>query len=385
MNAYTSPYKAATKPTTGLTLTELLVTTAIMAMMIAFTSAMLVPARKAIRRAQATVRANANARAVADRIRRDLAAIDREGFIAILTDAYGRFHLVVVTAGNYRSMVDPGVYANVARIEYGVSYNPHKTDDRGTPDDKDDDIRFRVLYRRAVLLNPNDNLPRYSMPDKDHERMSPRYYHMPLFPITNLVTWLYARTQRMTYTCFTHPEAQGSQPQILAIVDPTNPEFNKINEINKPIVQNLADLGKLWPFLVSEVADLESTAEAGRGREPRNSFMVQWTDGQAYNGHRWLPYYRRNETTNKLELIGRNGTTWMTRTAIMANEDLLADNPEFVLSDLSGRPFGDPTKGQAYCAFWCYTKRDNWPKALRISFRVGQTREPYEIIVDMPY
>ncbi len=378
MNAYSRQTRRQQRPRRGLTLTELLVTTAILAMMIAFTSAMLVPARKAIRRAQATVRANANARAVADRIRRDLAAIDREGFIAVLTDSYGRFHLVVVAAGNYHSMVDPDVHANVARIDYGVSLNPHKTDDRGTPEEGKDDIDFRVLYRRATLLNPNDDLPQYSLVGKDHERMSPRYYHLNYQPITTFSKWLY--NSAMTYSCFTHPESRGSPPQILTTVNPSIPKFNKANEINEPIVRNLADLGKLWPFLISEVADLESSAEvADENREPRSSFMVQWTDGQVHDEHRWFPYYRRNEATNKLELIGRNGTAWMTRAAGDVDSNLLADDPEFKLS------LGDPKKGQAYCALWSYIKRDNWPKALRISFRVGDTREPYEIIVDMPY
>ena len=92
---------------TGFTLTELLVSTAVLTMLILLTGGMLTQTQRTIRAAQATIKANANGRAVADRFRRDVESMLQDGFLLISSDMAGNPRLVFLAAGVYQSMVTP--------------------------------------------------------------------------------------------------------------------------------------------------------------------------------------------------------------------------------------------------------------------------------------
>lgn len=124
-----------------MTLMELLVSLAILSIMILMANSLLVSARRTIGLAQDAIKANANVRAVAGRLRADIAGATKEGFLAIAYDVNDIPHLVFTAAGTYRSVLDASV-ANAAVIDFGLT------------NDTNNDTN-RVLWRRAWLQDPN--------------------------------------------------------------------------------------------------------------------------------------------------------------------------------------------------------------------------------------
>ena len=135
------------------TLVELMVSIAILTAVILIVSTLLTNAQRAVGMSQDTIKADADARAIVDRLRADLAALTKEGFLAIYTDTNDRQHLIFTAVGPYRSMTDPTIIANAARIDYGLTGSADKN----------------ILWRRAILLNAANTA---TIANDDHEQTS---------------------------------------------------------------------------------------------------------------------------------------------------------------------------------------------------------------------
>lgn len=205
----------------GLTLTELIVSAAILVMMLAIVNGMLASSRRTIRQAQTTIRVNADMRAAVDRIRKDLARITKDGFLGISEDVNDSMHVVFTAVGVFRSICDDTV-ANAAWIDYGVT--------------KDDN---KILWRRAILLDPNDATTN----DKDDHvkgSLSEAYSGtiMPRQYFGSILAWA---TERFYSPKFNLPAAK------------------------------LSDLDGLWPYLIGNVTDLKIQWSNGTLEDPSDA------------------------------------------------------------------------------------------------------------------
>ncbi len=138
----------------GLTMVEMLVAVAIISILVLGFSTVLSSSQQLVHGGQELIRANALAAAVTQVLREDLAGLNKDGFLAVKKEADGRCKLVFTSVGVHRSILDPGVVANAARIEWGLSA---------------DDAPF--LYRRSILLVAGD-----ASPGNDHINSSLAYY-----------------------------------------------------------------------------------------------------------------------------------------------------------------------------------------------------------------
>ncbi len=324
----------------GLTLTELLVSTGILAIMILLGSTMLAQTQRTIRLAQSAIKSNADARAVADRFRHDVLAMTQHGFLVLLMDEGNRPHLVFLTAGTYRSLCDDGTFANAARIDYGLGV---VKDDKGA--------EHNVLFRRATLQNPSD--PVGGGYDNDHEKISLAYYHFyPLAPVMGIDPWLYSRYW-VTYTfsgAKMHPEEIDVFPYL------TNSPWgatSTIAEVTLPI-NDITQIDRLWPYMLSEVTELK----------------IQWTDGSVDAEGR-LNWYGVDNPKDE----------WKGKTAMSRYMAPITGEPYTVEYDIGEAMFLPEGR---YCAFWAFEKKDVWPRAIRVQFKVGEPARAYDIILDLP-
>lgn len=321
-----------------MTLIELLVSTAILAMMILIVNSLLVDSSHTIKVAQATIRANASARALADIMRRDLEKLDPDGFLAITYPANTQCHVIFTTAGNYHSLCRSDARANGARVDFGLTYDPLEADDGGTPGDLSDDLWYRILYRRAILHDPADPDQPTAVADQDHQRLANTYYQFdPHSPADDLASWLFRFTYG-TYDFTLHPNGSTAFP-VMTCSD--RPQFSF------PVMR-LADLNALWPYVLRDVTE----------------FKVQWTHGDR-NDDDAIVWHDSDTPQND---------SWPT----VLPADIQA-NPECIEFNLTqGGSFN------RYCAMWSFWNKGNWPKALRLQFQVGKPPRPYEVIVDLP-
>jgi len=211
----------------GMTLIELLVALAVMAMMILAFAVILSQSQKVTSGAELLMRRNAAASAIIRTLRDDVASISRDGLLGIHrvvigTDLDGDDmfcdHLVFVSTGTYRSRtVEPDgtpIYANAAQIDYGVTnYESQETGG--------------VLWRRAKLLNPEAG--------KADDVLK--------FPLMDYRTY---DTDRCGYQA----ENLANDPPIWNTLVPP---------------RGLDDLSSLWPYLASPVIE----------------FKVEWWDEAA--------------------------------------------------------------------------------------------------------
>jgi len=217
----------------GLTLTELIVSAAILVMMLAIVNGMLASSRRTIRQAQTIIRVNADMRAAVDRIRKDLARITKDGFLGISEDINQSMHITFTAVGVFRSMCDDTV-ANAARIDYGVT-----TDAQGnTPN---------ILWRRAILMDPDDA----TTDDKDdHVKGSlSEQYAMTIMPRQYAGSILAWTSEPFYAPKFILPAAK------------------------------LSDLDGLWPYLIGNVTDLKIQWSNGTLEDPNDpGSALVWHD-----------------------------------------------------------------------------------------------------------
>ena len=360
---------AGTGTRTGLTLTEMLVSTAVLAMIILIANDLMTQSRRTIRQAQTTIRANANARAVADRLRQDLPTLDKDGFLIILLDLDKSWHVIFTSAGNFQSMVLPDKRSNAARVSFGAGF---ETDEDGRAKKKTKEGKkypFRILARRAILNDPTLGT------GVDYESLAASYYrYIPqMMAFGFLMTsneWLYD-TNLVPNAKFSHTAYPGGAAVFDDMVVRDKPLFDF------PIEQ-LDQLKDLWPYMISEVSDM----------------IVQWTDGQTYK-------QTDPEVVDDPDLLGTLKWYWFDSKKQRGARDPLFYTKGCMQMDMvvpfrgEDWPEFRPPNSQLYCAFWTCRKPDTWPRALRIQFKVGKynvdvdnpddsAARPYEVIVDLP-
>ena len=146
----------------GMTLIELLVSLAVLAVISIAFATIMSQSQKVVDRSNALMRANATASAISQILRNDLACLAPQAPIVIGNMSNGPGGtLLFFAAGPFTSRTDPNTppaTANVARIDYGWSSGPDPD-----PNNHGDDF----LWRRATLLtgttagtdaNPYDDL-----------------------------------------------------------------------------------------------------------------------------------------------------------------------------------------------------------------------------------
>lgn len=310
-----------------MTLMELMVSLAILSIMILMANSLLVRSRRTIRLAQDVIKANADARAVIDRLRADIPSATKEGFLLIGTRRilYRRDpadpqtteelpYLFFTTVSTYRSVRDD-VFANAATIDYG-----HGAQDPGTPADPLDDFCIPVLCRRARMHDP----PPTGTTANDHLASALVEYRADLQnPRVSIHNRILASTP---------PEPPRAHPPLLTLP-----------------VDSLAAAQGLWPYMIGELRDLK----------------IQWTDGTKGADGRLIWYGKDNPRSPSWNTLGPD-----------AQDTNPAVGPEYNASGANQNP-------QLYGALWTFKKTDNWPKAIRFELHLGDPPRYYEVVVSL--
>ena len=225
-----SPHRGRAGAEGGMTLMELMVSLAILAIMILMANSLLVRSRRTVRLAQDTIKANANVRAATDRLRADLASATNEGFLAIVYYPDDTPHLIFTTVSTYRSVLDP-LSANACTIDIGLT------------NDAD-----QVLWRRARLHDATT--PGMA---NDHVNWALVGYRMNLLQPRTVIQ------------------------NILSPAAPIPMELTKPPTMTLPVM-NLQDAAGIWPYMIADVQELK----------------IQWTDGTKNADGRLVWYDRDN-------------------------------------------------------------------------------------------
>ncbi|MDY7011916.1 MAG: hypothetical protein SVV80_14390 [Planctomycetota bacterium] len=220
-----------------MTLVELMVSIAILTAIILIVSTLLASAQRVVGTSQETIRADADARVIAERLRADLSGLTSEGFLAIYTGAGDRQHLLFTTVGPYRSMTETGnpTIANAARIDYGLTGGANN-----------------ILWRRAFLLNGESGAPTGG----DMEKISLAEYKT--WPRVNFDFALYNGGEEYLwdgnpFKCF---------------IMPPSPEMTLPPN-------SLSEVKALWPYLA----------------RPCSNLKIEWTDGECDATTKMLLWY----------------------------------------------------------------------------------------------
>ncbi len=220
----------------GMTLMELMVSLAILAIMILMANSLLVRSRRTVRLAQEVIRANADVRAVTDCLRADLASLTNEGFLAITYHPDDLPHLIFTTASTYRSVVATdaagrNISANAATIDFGLTADA-----------------YRILWRRARVQAPleassHDDCLNWALGGYRANLLQPR---------------------------------SAINSSLLIPLAPALP-LTAAPAMTVP-VKSLTDAMAVWPYLIADVGDLK----------------IQWSDGARYADGRLVWYDRDN-------------------------------------------------------------------------------------------
>lgn len=348
----------------GLTLVELLVSTAILAVIILLANQLMMKSRETVQYAQSAALANCTARAAADRLRSDLMSVCSDGMLIIgerpsvgstvapaaLGPYYGNNdpegrdrlgYMAFTSVAPYRSMVD-SARTNSARIQYGMTNWRWKVDDKGTTSGttpKADDIVLGHLFRQAILHCDNlaENLPLNTQFDKQKLYLS-LYHQNPEMPLWMWGSWL-------SPTAGTPPGfALTPYWPVIGTTWRNFPPISDPPKVTVPVT-SLADVDTVYPFMGDNYQNLR----------------VQWTNGD------------RDAATGRLlwfDSQNPNQPDWPTVTPDKAKIDTIecAVNYGGVLH---------------YTAMWGFHRKLDWPRGLRIRLTVGDPPRPYEVIVDL--
>ena len=200
--------------TKGLTLIELLVSVTILVIMILAFGTILSQGQKVVTRSQRIIRANAQAAAIAQVFRRDVASITTDGFLHIGSgDAPAMVFTSVGSFTSQTSSLDPTPQANAAVICYSGG-NDSSTGAQG-----------KILCREAHLLTKPAGAPAWNVTTSD---------------ITNL------------YLSDIQMEATGATPANI------KDKFGGHASI-PTLPTNLTDAQKTWSILVNGCTDVKAT------------------------------------------------------------------------------------------------------------------------------
>ena len=344
----------------GFTLIELMVSVAILAIMILIVNEVLANATRTVRIAQDRIRCNANARAIAERLRNDLACVTQEGYLAIVSSTSTSGQIISGGGGTWppgdnlsfltvepfesRMYCDGEEFANAQLIVYGTSFTyyiapPWVTTQTGEV----------CLFRNPRGIG--------TAPGYAGDGLYYNYYFADL-GLTYLrslgrAVARYGGPALSLLKSFDHGMTCAAM-----IVPPGCPEGGRAMFIP---ASGTGDANYLWPYLAPDCSQ----------------FTVEWTDGQT------------DPVTGAMRWYGsanpRDNPAWKGRDYAYQAFNPTQDAPEFKLNGPAGT--------NAYCALWLDPKRNNWPKALRIRYTLLAGRVAgnpgtgypmaYEVVMDL--
>jgi type II secretory pathway pseudopilin PulG len=373
-----------------MTLTEMLVASAVLSMMILMVGNLLAQSRQTVKASQVAIRANAEFRAFADQFRNDMAHVSADGFLGIMytpdtkpgaTVIPGQPRLVFTAVGNYASLYDPGLSANAARIDYGMTYTT-STNASGPITRLDP----KIFWRRAILLVPPATVGIGKTPlTVNSDNPPPTVAQRPLLAGNNAVivadviqnaslamfrTYQFPQTPR-SVLAVSNSNTNSNWSTLYGAVtpqpfDPASPDIQtRVTDGKLPVGTVLA-AQNLWPVALRNVTLAK----------------IQWTDGQVNAAGR-LSWYDRDNPRDPPSTSSPTATDgWMGKVALSQDPinagDVGMDYPEF-----SGK-MGLPAYPNNYMALWTFRKKDAWPKAIRVQVIAGGSGQTYEVIADLP-
>ena len=276
----------------GMTLIELLVSTAILSLMIMLFSMVLNSSQKVASMSHATMRANQAAAAISDTIRKDVQRITQNGFLAVRLNVAGQAFLLFTTAGASPSVTGSEVGTGTVAT-YGFEPDPSDPP-RGT------------LWRRDWVLYRTTDTGTANSAQQDVIDLDP--------------------TQILTRT-------SDIGPTEILVRDLLQNPFLTISSPPTP-----ADVQNNWQILARNISEV--------------SFM--WTDGQDMIGGGALG----DQPDGNIDWYG-----------------IVPGDPNGYL-EKGGVLFEDVTTG--YKANWCRVDQNEWPVAIKISFKLYDDAMPEE-------
>lgn len=343
----------------GMTLIELMVSVTILTVMILIASALLTQARAAVTGAEEGIAANSSHRAIAQRLRADIAMLTRTGYMAIVSTAVpsdpndpshatlqsntwaGTHALVFTTVGPFHSRYPGDTHqANAARVDYGIA-QASRLGTAITPIP----VAEKILFRRAILLTDDPSDPNASGRPRDYEPI----------PLSYQGAWTRADLATSLVNRYSYPAGGTNYPGLIVpsgAAEGPPPMYVPATRLNH--------IDALWPYLAGYC----------------DAFTVEWTDavipgtGNPLDRNTALPWYGITKTAHPKD--NSPVDAWKGRDAnFQSIAPANAKYPEFL-------------QNGHYCALWTGADKDHWPKALRIQYRLINSRHMYEVIVDLP-
>ncbi len=336
----------------GFTLVELIVSIAILTAVILIVSTLLTNAQRAVGMSQDTIKADADARTIVDRLRADLAGLTAEGFLAIRNHRFqyqgvGDWHyagqLIFTTVGPYRSVTSAwndnpvdsdDILANSGIIYFGHAMMP------GLPPVPVWDVTAPkpdkwVLMRRLTLMTPGLS-PNVDEPGYD----SSRHYDYQNLSLSFIRSLPYDLGSYDTDTSDDLWELISRQTSRVSAGAPDYTwDYLPLSRVVNPYPNSLGEVRDAWPYLA-------------RGC---SNFLIEWTDGSTVgNNLQWFGGYD-------------DAVPGWTTFGLTTGEDVSVGN-------------------ERYFVDFTFRYPDDWPVALRITFTLGEggAAQTYEIIVDLP-
>jgi prepilin-type N-terminal cleavage/methylation domain-containing protein len=344
----------------GLTLTELMVSLAVLTIIVLVVNQLMVSVREAVRVSQAAIRAEADTRVVFRRIRDDLATLSQDGFLAIVhrdveytrdsnvpspgTHVLVAPHLIFTAIRPSRSLVSTTA-TNAALVQYGLTSFGHTVDVAGTEGDLADDTHLHVMFRRALLLDPAAPEPKPG----DVWRWSFSTFRKDGGDtFWRLNSWIH--------------EGGGFAEPPEVVLPPRTAE----------------EIQGTWPVVIDSI-NAHPNTDGGGYRYWRNpGFSIEWTDGETDATGALIWYGPENPRDGNWEskVLYDAGTGQ----PVYDESGYPSKNyPEHVpYLQASQRP---APSLPLYQAIWTYRNKSNWPAALRVRLRIGMPARECESII----
>jgi prepilin-type N-terminal cleavage/methylation domain-containing protein len=311
----------------GMTLIEMLVSITILTVMILAFSSILVQSQRFITAAQASRRSYALAASIARIMRTDMRRVTQNGFLAIATASDKSPLLILTTAGLAHTITDVPGSGTASLVCYGQIENAAPAEEK----------MAEILWRPSFVLSDDRTMTK--IVDKDKLKWGLSYLEMP-------------------------PETPGAEGPVQgSLREKLNGEVigspfdaNGIYQIHRerqksvriPIDENFANIENLWQVLAHDV----------------DSLSIMWTDGSLDPNNNqdlnWFGINRKRSTEDK------EGEIYI-RPASETN-GAYRDTVEDTKYNQSGM----------YRALWTQEDQSNWPKALKIRFRIRDKNMPQE-------
>lgn len=371
--------------TSGLTLIELMVALAVLAMMILVVNALMVSVVQTVKESQEIMKITADGRAAAQMIRSDMRNLTRDSYLTIVagTPGAGTYTAGPIASGwsthdtlsfvAIRQIAGEAWIAssgapwscypaNAMRVEYGMC---RLAQGENVTKNYSGEIG---MFRRTTAVGTMD----------DNSYWTDALYFYIKSPIAAYNLW----NRDVATLCFTSLyRINTSDYQAPGIIIPPGEVNGKYwsNNGTLPVTYPISSPAKVWfgqdkQFLIGPCGTM-----APMKALQSCLLTVQWTDGTRDAGGNLNWYGRTQNPSSYASTFKVKDSGWTGRSASYQTQNPQQDVPEFRL------PLDTAYGGSAYCALWTNHKRDNWPKALKLSYGVGMgdRRQVFEVVVDL--